>query len=1098
MKAQGTIIPTMFIGLGGTGSAIVDRIAGKAKALPYWEERRKSLTSFVAVDTNIFDQHKLVHIPKLYRINIAAFNKAKAVENYREAGDPQSASWLDPGYEPRKGTKPGAGQIRVESRLGFFYHSPKIRQGLMSIVESALKPNPWRIDANVAKYYYVYLYGSLAGGTGSGSLLSMAYLVTDVIRSYGYEPRLVANLALSSLLEAVVESRLHGNIHANTYAALKEVEHMNKLSYPEVKARGRESEPFAYWRDIHQPDRVPEVSDRPFHIALLYDLPSHVTLDDYRAAIADDGYLQVLHSPTPLLGEVFGELDNYEQHQTALTKFAGAERNVGTGYSKNFGAVGAAVMRLPAASFLEYCARRFAAEALRSQITFGVSKTDSSDERARALADLAVDYDSKKFARMNEAARFDLINRSFEESVRELHRQDERDELLDGVWYQVVETVDSGKLIELDDEGEEKREETLTDRVLRELAEQRQKVMDRIDIRERPFIFTPENVNQYSEAVSKTKSDALAARVELTRARAGLEQAAKKGEPIRVLNLSPIHERYLVLRLLHLVGTKILPDAERTAASAGERSILNPKVASVFEQSRLEDLSAAAKSKRFGVFQDLEGFESVRDSIRDEFRGVVRATKRALDAEVALAQLRSLQTYLSERATSFARLSARMDSLVQDLETEALQLLRREVGSEDTYALQIEVLETLSEPKTRLWDQAFERLFVKGSKRLATFDRTTLAKAVAAELAPKIGDDGRVRTKTVEEMAGDLRNAMVMLGRSRLQGDIFGDGDSPGLDLPAALELEARIQLERSEGPRLSEKDVLAYTRRKIAALSQLSGVHARLNTAGNDARKDGVVASLKRRVVVLGDGQEVHPRMGALTGVLMEGLAGRLAVEKAPILSDPHMVIVHDAELGVPAYYFPAVMGDVESAYLSALKDESRVFDLHTNFQWEHSLENLNPDKVKISVGWSVRALIQGLVTGVIRQEVGDDGEVYLWSVPGRELCLGDSLASTLYRLTSHIHRREELVNQFIEQVNAVVEERGATAIAADRARLAASLKDHLTRLSADQAFGGSRKDYLDLPLFRTLAEVAAQSSSRLEASGPKKKSSGFTWQAG
>ena len=84
--------------------------------------------------------------------------------------------------------------------------------------------NNWR--QNNPRYYYVYMYCSLAGGTGSGSFLPVPYLIQDLLMRQGWQPRVIGNLVLSTLLTKKVAPDLHPNIHANTYAALKELEHM--------------------------------------------------------------------------------------------------------------------------------------------------------------------------------------------------------------------------------------------------------------------------------------------------------------------------------------------------------------------------------------------------------------------------------------------------------------------------------------------------------------------------------------------------------------------------------------------------------------------------------------------------------------------------------------------------------------------------------------------------------------------------------------------------------------------------------------------------------------------------------------------------------
>src|SRR3954469_12768723 len=247
---QGTIIPTLFVGMGGTGSRIVDRIAARAERLPNWESQLQPLTQFVSVDTNELDQHKLAHIPPGNRLNIADFDKARVIDGFRRSKDEQALQWLDQGYQPRPGFKPGAGQIRVESRLGFFFHSPEIRERLRQLVQESLRPGiTWR--QGVPPKYNVYLVCTLAGGTGSGSFLPMAYLLQAVISELNWQPRVVGNLLLSTLMLEKNAPELHPDIHANTYAALKELEWLTKLDYKQVKDEGRTSEPFVYCRDVN-------------------------------------------------------------------------------------------------------------------------------------------------------------------------------------------------------------------------------------------------------------------------------------------------------------------------------------------------------------------------------------------------------------------------------------------------------------------------------------------------------------------------------------------------------------------------------------------------------------------------------------------------------------------------------------------------------------------------------------------------------------------------------------------------------------------------------------------------------------------------------
>ena len=503
---QKTIVPTLFMGLGGIGARIVNRIALRAAALPNWSSQLKPLTSFVALDTNQFDLDQLAQIPAGNRLHIGGFDKARVIQNFRDDKNEQALQWLPANYTPRSGIKPGAGQIRLESRLGFFYNSPEIRARLTQIVAETLAPGiVWR--RNSPPDYFVYLFCTIAGGTGSGGFLPMAYLIRDIVQSQGtWQPRVIGSLLLSTMATGRVDPSLHADIHANAYAALKELEHLTKLDYEQVRSGGRTSEPFAYfYAPTRRKDDVPTVSTAPFFLGLIYD-KSNVSMVDIGgvegpvAAVADTAFLQTF---TPNIGYMASALDNYEKNLKNLAKFAGDLKDVGQGYTKNFGTVGAAALVLPGQDLKQYSALRFAADALRGQITFGVRTTDTADDRARTLARLAVNYDDPKFLRMSDEGRDQVINQAFGDSVREMARQDERQELSDGYWNTLVQQIDQGRVTGTNEKGEPQRAESIADQVKRLLDEVRRPLISKVAIRERQFAFVRESVNLYPELVSK-------------------------------------------------------------------------------------------------------------------------------------------------------------------------------------------------------------------------------------------------------------------------------------------------------------------------------------------------------------------------------------------------------------------------------------------------------------------------------------------------------------------------------------------------------------------------------------------------------------------
>ena len=1080
-SGQGSIIPTLFVGMGGTGSRIVDRIAARAERLPNWESQLRPLTHFVSVDTNELDQHKLAHIPPGNRLNIAAFDKARVIEGYRRSKDEQALQWLDQGYQPRPGFKPGAGQIRVESRLGFFYHSPEIRERLRQLVQESLRPGiTWR--QAVPPKYNVYLICTLAGGTGSGSFLPMAYLLQTVISELNWQPRVVGNLLLSTLMLEKNAPELHPDIHANTYAALKELEHLTKLDYKQVKDEGRTSEPFVYCRDVNSPG-ITRVTTRPFFLAFLFDRPAHVHLSDIEAAVADASYLQVF---TPIMDNLAGELDNYEKNLEDLTRFPGDLKHVGQGYTKNFGAFGAAGLVLPGADLLEYATRRFAAQAIRSQITFGVDPAGGSDDRTVALARLAVDYSDPKFLHMGDEGRERAINQAFVESVREMARQDARQELTEGFWYQLVESIDEGRVTGTTPSGEVQHGESVLDRVVRKLDEDRRELMNKVSIKERAFVFHKEGLNQYIEYVSRLLEEIRTARRIVDEGVRGLETAAGEGEVVSDQKLDPIAERYLALRLLERLEQKWTPEAAAQLEAAQLKDVGNAKVRERLESELYKSLQEAAGERK--LFGRGQAFLDAREEAQEYYRGVAAAARKLFDAEIRLRQLRSLGDYLRRRARQYARLAAQMDSLVQDLERDAERLRFGQADAVPGLALRIEIFETLDEPRRRIWDRVYQALYLDGGRYLATFDRETLAQTISRELKPVVRADGTVVEKTVSQTVADLRRALLGLGHERLRSAIFGANGEGGLDLAQGLELEARLILRagRRAEDEVTDDEVEEYILKKIRALAQIAGVLARVRSAEARAFDDGVKVNRTRQLIVggLNDGAGGSEKLRRTLETVL-ATSGRQV--KTDLWHDPRIAIVHDVELPIPLYYVQPVNAEIEDAYLAVQADERRSYKLHIDYQWENALPDLNPRRSELAVGWSLRVLAQGLLTRVIFQS-GKEWVLKLDDKRGPRP-LGVNLSSSLYQI-GEIYSQTEFERQKCEErIEEIRNGLSAEERAQRRAGLHTSIKEALIDMEERQRQGKlSRDNILDRPILRVLLR-------ELEAEVPAGAAAGAGW---
>jgi len=1066
---QGTVTTTLFVGLGGVGSRIVDMIAARAARLPNWEGQLESLTSFVSIDTNQLDQTQLKYIPSGNRIQIGAFDKRAIIAGYRASKNEQALQWLDPGYQPREGIKPGAGQIRVESRLGFFHESPTIKRRLTDIVDSMLTPNnTWRRQ----RHFHVYLFATLAGGTGSGSFLSAAYLVSDIIRSIGdWQPRVIGNLVLSTLMTPVVDPKLHPNIHGNAYAGLKELEHLTKLNYKQVRDEGRMSEKFAFWHDGNS-NEVTEVRSGPFFLTFIYDQAAHFAIENLEQTIADTCFLQLF---TPNIDNMASALDNYEQHLQRLAQLPGDLRNVGQGYTTYFGAVGASALVLPAEELLTFCALRFAAEALRTQITFGRSTDDPGDDRARALARLAVDYSDPKFLRMGDEGRNDAINRSFIDSVQEMKRQDEREDLKDGFWFQLVENIDDGKP-SFNDKGEEQRGESRLKEVKRKLEEARRKLMDKVSIRERAFAFHRESVSSYLEIISLMEEEIRQARVIVQQGTEGLKRSAKEGEVITDLKLDPIAERYLVLQLQGKCEREWIPEAQKQYDAAKLRDIGTPSVRERLRDEMYKSLQDASKRTLADrIRRSDEDFFRVREEALQSYQATISAAKKLLDAEITLNQLRELLDFLHGRSRQYAALARHMNTLVGELERQAEEL-RKGHTRDPRLVLSVEVFETLEEPKERIWHRVFRALFVEGGRYLGTFDRTALARTIAQELKPEIHADGTVQPKPTEKIVQDLRVALVQLGKTRLSGAIFGEGSDEGLDLWRGLNLEATLMLGSESGGRapISDRQIEDYRSRKFKALAQISGVLGRVDTDTWQARRDGVTAG-KARYLVHGFGEAGANStfIRQLKSVLEEG--GHQV--NLGDWHDPRIAIVYDVVAPIALYYFRPVIGELQRSYQALQADERRSFHLHTDYHWEESLPNLNPLEAEMEVGWSLQKLADGLVAGAIQQKESI-GWVWQRQEEGQEISqpvvtLGKTLSSALYRL-AEFHRSSDLRAAFDRQLAQSFSALENGELQKRQQRWRNAVSNVITEIELRQQNGEiTQEDVLDRPTLRVLSKI-------------------------
>lgn len=355
------VSPMLFVGLGGAGCKMAERIARHLNKRPDFKERYRDLVKFAMVDTNVNDLESYREVADATFL-ISDFEKEEYAnlasgKRFLEA-DEYFTQWVPSNYRFRSGDTSGAGQIRIESRLGVYYQMkhrdfvPRFRRLLEDL--KSHEHGHRKLDSNEIRIVVCY---SIAGGTGSGCHLPVAYMLRDEASDLG-RPSMIGVAVMPAVFEDKVGVNKDGT-YANGYAALKETEHLMKLGSPDSQFFPAEGLTFHY-NPADTSKR--EVRERPFDFVYLVDKPESFSVRDPLAAAADGLYLQFF---SPLFGAQLSDYDNYTQYQRFLVPEDFEERGI-PGFSTFYGSFGCAVLLVPVDGLVDYCSQAAALALLRA------------------------------------------------------------------------------------------------------------------------------------------------------------------------------------------------------------------------------------------------------------------------------------------------------------------------------------------------------------------------------------------------------------------------------------------------------------------------------------------------------------------------------------------------------------------------------------------------------------------------------------------------------------------------------------------------------------------------------------------------------------
>ena len=286
MKNNVVFRPTVVIGLGGTGYAALLKL--KTRFIDAYGSV-PPIIQFLSIDTTENAEGssqpgaggagvQLDH-NEMYVLQVG--NPAGLIGRGNEHID----EWW-PTEIPTNAIIAGAGQVRARGRLALFAKAAEVYNRIRGAVDgvrnirNAKQMYADQFQVSTRAGVEVHIVGSLAGGTGSGLFLDIAFMARDIVGSGGEQSNFTASLLLPGLFTRFAGVAL---VKPNAYAALKEIEYLSTMK-------------GGFTVDYGQ--RKVEVTRPPFDVVYLIDSineQGRVVMEqqDLVGLIADGMYVQI-------------------------------------------------------------------------------------------------------------------------------------------------------------------------------------------------------------------------------------------------------------------------------------------------------------------------------------------------------------------------------------------------------------------------------------------------------------------------------------------------------------------------------------------------------------------------------------------------------------------------------------------------------------------------------------------------------------------------------------------------------------------------------------------------------------------------------------
>ena len=229
----GTIIPTLVIGVGGTGLEVITRLR-RLVTESYGSLDKLPIVGFLHIDAD--ENYKLSN-PAMAGPPLQASEKywsqVKLEDAKRIAASPDGFSWFHEWLPPELISKPevlesekGAGQIRACGRFSFFFNRDIIRQKCIEArtrIQGHEQTMITDYKLTVKSELNIFVIGSISGGTGSGMLIDLGYSLREWFRG----EFILKTAAIIPSPDAFANIPADMRIKENGYAALMELNYFS-------------------------------------------------------------------------------------------------------------------------------------------------------------------------------------------------------------------------------------------------------------------------------------------------------------------------------------------------------------------------------------------------------------------------------------------------------------------------------------------------------------------------------------------------------------------------------------------------------------------------------------------------------------------------------------------------------------------------------------------------------------------------------------------------------------------------------------------------------------------------------------------------------